>query len=53
DYHQTTADGKITLEPVYCLGNCGCSPAVMLDEEVYGRMDVQKIDELMREVKNG
>ena len=53
DYHQTTADGKITLEPVYCLGNCGCSPAVMLDDEVYGLMDVQKIDELMREVKNG
>jgi len=53
DYHQNSADGAITLEPVYCLGNCACSPAVMLDDEVYGRMDAQKIDELIREVKNG
>lgn len=53
DYHQTTTDGAITLEPVYCLGNCACSPAVMLHEEVYGRVDAQKIDELVREVKNG
>lgn len=29
--HETTADGAITLEPVYCLGNCACSPAVMID----------------------
>lgn len=53
DYHQTTADGEITLEPVYCLGNCACSPAVMLDEEIYGRMNAQKLDALVREVKNG
>lgn len=53
DYHQTTADGSITLEPVYCLGNCGCSPAIMLDDEVYGRVDMQKVNELIREVKNG
>ena len=32
DYHQTTADGEITLEPVYCLGNCACSPSVMVGE---------------------
>jgi formate dehydrogenase subunit gamma len=53
DYHQTTKDGAITLEPVYCLGNCACSPAVMLDEEVYGRMDAQKVAELISEVRNG
>ena len=32
DFHETTADGRFTLEPVYCLGNCACSPAVMVDE---------------------
>jgi len=53
DYHQTTKDGAITLEPVYCLGNCACSPAVMLDEEVYGHMDNQKVAALISEVRNG
>lgn len=53
DYHQTTVDGSITLLPVYCLGNCACSPAVMMDEEVYGRMDKQKVAELVSEVRNG
>ena len=51
DYHQTTSDGAITLEPIYCLGNCACSPAVMLDDEVYGRMDNQKIVELVAEAR--
>lgn len=53
DYHETTADGEITLLPVYCLGNCACSPAVMMDEEVYGRVDAQQITELVNEVSNG
>ena len=51
DYHQTTSDGAITLEPIYCLGNCACSPAVMLDDEVYGRMDNQKMVELVTEAR--
>jgi formate dehydrogenase subunit gamma len=51
DYHQTTKDGALTLLPVYCLGNCACSPAVMLDEEVYGRMDADKVVELVSEVR--
>ena len=38
DFHETTADGRFSLEPVYCLGNCACSPAVMVDETVYGRV---------------
>ena len=50
DYHQTTRDGQVTLLPVYCLGNCGCSPAVMLDDEVHGRMDADKVSELIAEV---
>jgi formate dehydrogenase subunit gamma len=51
DYHQTTSDRAITLEPVYCLGNCACSPAVMMDDEVYGRMSAEKISELIKEAR--
>ena len=45
--HGTTADGNVTLEPVYCLGNCACSPAVMIDDKVYGRVDNGKLDGLL------
>lgn len=44
DFHQTTADGSLTLEPVYCLGNCACSPAAMVDEELMGRVTPQRFD---------
>jgi formate dehydrogenase subunit gamma len=47
DFHGTTADGRFSLEPVYCLGNCACSPAVMIDETVYGRVSPDSIDELL------
>lgn len=47
DFHETTADGKLSLEPVYCLGNCACSPAVMIDETVYGRVTPDRLDELL------
>ncbi|MCB5191545.1 formate dehydrogenase subunit gamma [Methylobacillus arboreus] len=47
DYHETTSDGTITLEPVYCLGNCACSPAIMLDDQVYGRVSPQQVEHLL------
>ena len=47
DFHQTTADGAVTLEPVYCLGNCACSPAVMYDGEVHGRVTPARMDALL------
>ncbi|GAB7563500.1 formate dehydrogenase subunit gamma [Methylobacillus methanolivorans] len=47
DYHETTSDGSITLEPVYCLGNCACSPAIMLDDEIYGRVSPQQVEQLL------
>lgn len=52
DYHETTKDGAITLLPVYCLGNCACSPAVMMDEEVLGRVDAEKVAELISEARS-
>jgi formate dehydrogenase subunit gamma len=41
--HSTRADGGVTLEPVYCLGLCALSPAVMVDERVHGRMTAGKL----------
>ncbi|MEP7245490.1 MAG: formate dehydrogenase subunit gamma [Gammaproteobacteria bacterium] len=49
DFHETTPDGVYTLEPVYCLGNCACSPALMRNEEVCGRVSPARFDELMAE----
>jgi formate dehydrogenase subunit gamma len=51
DYHQTTADGAITLEAVYCLGNCACSPSVAIDEQVCGRVDTTRLDQIIEEAK--
>jgi len=47
DFKQTTADGRYSLEPVYCLGNCACSPAAMIDGELHGRVTPQRLDELL------
>ncbi|HRP97098.1 MAG TPA: formate dehydrogenase subunit gamma [Rhodocyclaceae bacterium] len=47
DYHQTTADGAVTLEPVYCLGNCACSPAIRVDDHILGRLDAERFDEVI------
>jgi formate dehydrogenase subunit gamma len=44
DFHETTADGKFSLEPVYCLGNCACSPAMQIDKEIYGRVSADSFD---------
>ena len=49
DYHETTSDGRFSLEPVYCLGNCACSPAVMIDDFVYGRVTPERFDLLVDE----
>jgi formate dehydrogenase subunit gamma len=48
-FHQTSADGRFSLEPVYCLGNCACSPAMMIDGHLYGRVSPARFDELLAE----
>jgi len=45
--HETTEDGAMSLEPVYCLGNCACSPAVMVGDRVYGRVDAKALDAII------
>jgi len=51
DYHETTADGAITLEAVYCLGNCACAPAIRVDDEIVGRVDASRFDEVIAELR--
>jgi len=53
DFHQTTSDKAFTLEPVYCLGNCALSPAMMVDGDLYGRVTTESarhvVDEKRKE----
>jgi formate dehydrogenase subunit gamma len=44
---ETTADGRITLEPVFCLGLCACAPAAMLDGRVFGSLDRPRLRALI------
>ncbi len=46
----TTRDGRVTLQSVYCLGNCALSPAIMLDGELHGRVDARRADALLGEM---
>lgn len=48
-FGQTSVDGRMTLESVYCLGLCSLSPAVMVDGVVYGRVTPERFDRLLAE----
>ena len=46
-FGETSADGEVTLEPVYCLGNCACAPSMTVDGVLHARVDSKRFDELM------
>lgn len=50
-FHGTTADGALTLEPAYCLGNCALGPALMLDGELRGRITPERFDALVAQAR--
>jgi formate dehydrogenase subunit gamma len=50
DLHGTT--NAVTLEPAYCLGNCACAPAVMIDGKTHGRVSTARFDELVNTLKD-
>jgi formate dehydrogenase subunit gamma len=50
-FGQTTKDGAITVEAVYCLGNCALSPAIMVDDRLVGRVDQAKFEKIVAECK--
>ena len=52
DYHQTSDDGRIRLQAVYCLGNCACSPAIMVDEKLYSRVTPESLTDILTEMVN-
>ncbi len=46
-FGETTADGRYSLEAVYCLGNCACSPSLRMGDKIYARVDAGRFDELL------
>ena len=48
---QTTADGAITVQAAYCLGNCALSPAIMVDDRLVGRVDQAKFEKIAAECR--
>lgn len=50
-FHETTADGGITLEPVYCLGLCATGPAIAIDGKPISRVSPERFDTLMSSVR--
>ena len=47
DPGETTPDGRFTLEPVYCLGHCACSPAIRINDAFHARVTPQRFDEIL------
>jgi formate dehydrogenase subunit gamma len=48
DFHETRADGAVSLQPVYCLGNCACGPSIRVGGQLHGRVTAERFDELTR-----
>lgn len=48
DWHETTSDGRVTLEPVFCLGLCACGPSAMVDGRLVGRCDESVLEEVAK-----
>lgn len=47
DFHETTPDGRLTLEPVFCLGLCACAPSAQMGDRLLGRATVEKVQKLV------
>jgi formate dehydrogenase subunit gamma len=51
DYGETTADGRFSLEPAYCLGNCACTPSLRIDDRLYARVTEEQFDRLIADLE--
>ena len=49
---ETTADGRVTVEPIYCLGLCATAPSAMLDGRIVGRLTERRLDALIEEAQS-
>ncbi|HYB90513.1 MAG TPA: formate dehydrogenase subunit gamma [Candidatus Binataceae bacterium] len=52
-FGETSDDRGFTLEPAYCLGNCGCSPAIVIDGQIHGRVSTAGFDEMLARLRKG
>ena len=50
---ETSKDGGLTIDTVYCLGNCALSPAALLDGELIGRLDRDGLDQIVLDATGG
>jgi formate dehydrogenase subunit gamma len=50
-WHETTPDGAVTLEPVFCLGLCSAAPAAMVNASSVARLDQERLDQLLESVR--
>jgi len=53
EFKQTSRDGALTIEPVYCLGNCALSPALMIDGKLRGRITAEALDAIVDTCRRG
>lgn len=51
DWHGTSADGSVTLEPAFCLGLCACGPSALIDGEPVSRLDPAALDARLAELR--
>jgi formate dehydrogenase subunit gamma len=51
DFHETNIAADITLEPVYCLGNCSCSPNLMINSQIISRLNSEKLKLILQNLK--
>ncbi len=43
DFHESSQNGAVTLEPVYCLGQCACGPSIMINDDIHLRMTTERL----------
>ncbi len=53
DFHETSADGVLTLEPAYCLGQCAIGPALLIDDDIHARVTPDRFDRLIAQLREG
>lgn len=53
DFNQTTSDGLFTLEETGCLGLCGVSPVIMINNEYYGNLTPERVREIIKDIRRG
>ncbi len=47
DFHETDGAGRITLEPLYCMGYCAWAPTIMIDNKIHGEVTAERFDKLV------